>query len=248
MSGDEEKKASYEKTEIDFADTIRNADTPGLIKMVKRINAQRYVIEQELEERQEHFTVCIFGSARVDPDHEMYREVCELAKEIGELDVRIVTGGGPGIMRAANEGAKLANPDSFNSFGVNIKLPREQKPNRFVDRSDTHQLFSSRLDQFIRLSNLFIATPGGIGTLLELLYMWQLNQVGLMSNKRIIAYKYDSYWKGLFDWMDDTIVARNFAQDGDMDLVQPANTSEDVMSIIKQELEIFETEKARSDY
>ena len=237
---EEEEKQNYQKTEIDFADTIRNAETAGLVKMVKRINAQRYAIEQELEDRQEHFTVCIFGSARVDPEHEMYKEICGLAKEIGEMDVRIVTGGGPGIMRAANEGAKLANPDSFNSFGVNIKLPKEQEPNKFLDRSDTHQLFSSRLDQFIRLSNLFIATPGGIGTLLELLYMWQLNQVGLMSDKKIVAYKYDTYWKGLFDWMDDTVVTRHFAQDRDLDLVQPANPSEEVLAIVKQELQSFE--------
>lgn len=228
---------------MNFAEIFREKKTTELIKLAKRLNEEKYALERELEHRQSRFTVSIFGSARVVPDDQLYRDVRDLAHKIGLLDINIVTGGGPGIMQAANEGAKLANPHRFNSFGVNIILPREQTVNRFVDRSDSHQLFSSRLDQFIRQSHMFIAASGGIGTVLELMYMWQLNQVGMLQTKKIIAYNYGGHWNGLIDWVKDKIVGQSFADIGDLDMIHPVDSIDELIEIVKEEQLAFKNSK-----
>lgn len=220
-------------------EAYRQQRTSKLVELAKQLDSQKYSIERELESRQDQFTVSIFGSARIESNDEIYLQVRELARRIGSWGVNIVTGGGPGIMQAANEGAKQAKPTKFNSFGLNIKLPTEQSVNPFVDRADTHQLFSSRLDQFVRLSHMFIVASGGIGTILELMYMWQLNQVQLTQPKKIVLFHYDAHWRGLIEWMQESLACKSLVSPGDLEMIQPANTIEDVLALVQQQLNEF---------
>jgi hypothetical protein len=133
----------------------------------------------------DYFRVSIFGSARIKPETHEYKQVYELAKKLVKNKVDIVTGGGPGLMEAANLGAKNVKSKS-KSFGLHIDLPFETSPNEHLDITYHHKRFSSRLDEFMRISHAVIVTPGGIGTVLELLYTWQLIQVDHISKRPVI--------------------------------------------------------------
>jgi len=133
----------------------------------------------------DYYRVSIFGSARIKPNTEEYMEVYDLAKKLAKNNADIVTGGGPGLMEAANAGAKDGSSKS-KSFGLHVDLPFETSPNEHLDITYHHKRFSSRLDEFMRISHAVIVTPGGIGTILELLYTWQLIQVSHISERPII--------------------------------------------------------------
>ena len=124
------------------------------------------------------FRVTIFGSARVEPGTVAYEQVKRLARELAAMGSEVVSGGGPGLMQAANEGAREGAPgDPTRSIGVRIKLEFEQHTNPFVGQSHDHGTFFSRLHHFVLLSHAFVVVPGGIGTTLEALMIWQLLQV-----------------------------------------------------------------------
>lgn len=137
------------------------------------------------------FRIALFGSARIKPEDELYVSIAELAKNLAIKGYDIITGGGPGAMEAASYGhhrACLECAIAPNTIGINIQLPFEQKPNRYLDVSETVPTFSARLDTFMVLSDVFVITPGGIGTLLELFYTWQLMQVGHICRAPIILW------------------------------------------------------------
>ena len=147
----------------------------------------------------DRYRVCIFGSARSKPGEPIYREVAELAARLTTLGCDIVTGGGPGLMQAANEGAHQADPKGqTESVGVRIDLPFEQGSNPFVETIYTHRTFFSRLHQFVRMSNAFVVMRGGIGSTLETLLVWQLLQVRHLHDVPLILV--GPMWKGLVDW------------------------------------------------
>src|SRR3990167_4061590 len=125
---------------------------------------------KKLKIEKEHFRVAIFGSARVNQKDENYRLVFQLAKLLGSEGIDIVTGGGPGTMEAANAGHKL---DISHSYGLLIKLPREQRANAHLDVKKEFTKFSERLHEFMKLSNAVVVAPGGIGTTLEFFYTLQ---------------------------------------------------------------------------
>jgi uncharacterized protein (TIGR00730 family) len=126
----------------------------------------------------EHFRVTIFGSARTAPGGPVYDQVKDLATRVAAMGCEVVTGGGPGLMRAANEGAELGGGRERNgSIGIRIRLDFEQATNPFVERAYFHRSFFSRLQHFTLLSNAFVVFPGGIGTTLEAMMVWQLLQV-----------------------------------------------------------------------
>lgn len=128
--------------------------------------------------RRERFRVTIFGSARVSQDHWVYGAVRDVAAELTRLDCDIITGGGPGLMRAANEGARLADPGGTRkSTGIRVDLPFEQEANAFVSDVFEHGTFFTRLHHFVLVSDAFVVVPGGIGTVLETMMIWQLLQV-----------------------------------------------------------------------
>lgn len=150
--------------------------------------------------KRDRYRVTIFGSARVDPNHWVYAAVRDTAAELTRLGCDIVTGGGPGLMQAANEGVKLADPEgkSQQSVGIRVELPFEQGVNAFVTEAFEHKTFFTRLHHFVLVSDAFIVTPGGIGTVLETLMVWQLLQVRHLHDTPLILA--GRFWDGLIDW------------------------------------------------
>lgn len=156
--------------------------------------------------KRDRYRVTIFGSARVDPNHWVYAAVRDCAAELTRLGCDIVTGGGPGLMQAANEGVKLADPDGKlqKSLGIRIELPFEQDVNAFVTDAFEHKTFFTRLHHFVLVSDCFIVTPGGIGTVLETLMVWQLLQVRQLHGTPLLLA--GRIWDGLLEWMKDAML------------------------------------------
>ncbi len=151
------------------------------------------------------YRVSIFGSARTETDQFAYQEVKRLASALASMGCDIITGGGPGMMQAANEGAAEADPDDLvASVGIRIELPFEQGSNRFVEHDYQHQTFFTRLHHFVLASDAFIVTPGGIGTVLEAMMIWQLLQVGHIKTAPLILA--GDMWRGLVDWIQSSML------------------------------------------
>jgi len=149
--------------------------------------------------KRERFRVTIFGSARVQPGTFAYNEVKRIAAALAELGCDIITGGGPGLMQAANEGAAAADaPERNRSVGIRVELPFEQEVNPFVEQAFEHQTFFTRLHHFVLTSDAFIVAPGGIGTVLELMMIWQLLQVRHMEAVPLILV--GKMWTDLVEW------------------------------------------------
>jgi uncharacterized protein (TIGR00730 family) len=184
------------------------------------------------------YRVCIFGSARLKQDTELYKLVYELAHELSSQGVDIVTGGGPGLMEAANKGAKDGGKAS-RSIGLPIELPFESDSNEHMDVERQHRKFSSRLDEFMRISHAVIVTPGGIGTLLELFYTWQLIQVNHIKPRPIILLGKDDMWKDLLAWLEKWPVKQELMSVGDFSLLVNLNKAEEVVAYLKPEIEKF---------
>lgn len=155
----------------------------------------------------EHFRVTIFGSARIQPAEPLYQDVKRLACELARRGCDIVSGGGPGLMQAANEGAQQGDPeDRVRSIGIRVELPFEQHANPFVEQLYTHKTFYTRLHQFVRLSNAFVVVGGGIGTLLETTMVWQLLQVRHLHDVPLILV--GEMWQALVAWGLEHMVER----------------------------------------
>ncbi len=194
------------------------------------------VIEQQLRELEEHrfYRTCIFGSARIKPDTADYNDVAKLARILSAEGVDILTGGGPGLMEAANKGALLGREDKKSkslSFGISIQLDFEPIPNSHLDVKRHHHKFSSRLDDFMRLSHSIIVTPGGIGTLLELFFSWQLVQVRHIDPRPIVLLD-GEFWSGVIEWMKEYPLSRGLVSPKDFDCVKIADSPEDAAAII----------------
>ncbi len=151
--------------------------------------------------KRDRYRVTIFGSARVDPNHWVYAAVRDVAAELTRLGCDIVTGGGPGLMQAANEGVKLADPDGTlqKSMGIRVELPFEQDVNAFVTEAFEHKTFFTRLHHFVLVSDAFIVCPGGIGTVLEMTMVWQLLQVRHLQDTPLLLA--GRFWDGLIEWV-----------------------------------------------
>src|SRR5262247_4600097 len=135
--------------------------------------------------RRDRYRVTIFGSARVQAGTFGYEETKRAAAELAAMGCDIVTGGGPGLMQAANEGAATA-PDRAKSIGIRVDLPFEQNVNAFVTEAFEHRTFFTRLHQFVLASDAFLVAPGGIGTVLEAMMIWQLLQVRQLQGTPLI--------------------------------------------------------------
>jgi len=161
------------------------------------------------------------------------------------MGVDIVTGGGPGLMEAANAGAVEGQVESHaRSFGLAIHLPKEEAANPFVNKVFRHRTFFSRLHHFVRLSSAFIVFPGGIGTALELFMVWQLLQVKHVTEHPLILV--GTMWPGLIDWIQQTMVERGLVSPGDLGVVSVVSSSEEAIPIIRASYERFKEEKNRN--
>ena len=184
----------------------------------------------------DYYRVSIFGSARIKEDSEEYRGVYNLAKMLAASGVDIVTGGGPGLMEAANAGAKEGSSQS-RSFGLHIELPFEADTNSHLDVKYHHRRFSSRLDEFMRISHAVVVTPGGIGTLLELFYTWQLMQVDHIATRPLILM--GDMWKGLIDWLEAQPLKHRLMDQSDFDRLVFAKSSEEVLKHLEPSIKDF---------
>lgn len=178
-----------------------------------------------------HYRVVIFGSARIKEGDPVYKDVFFLAKELALLGIDIVTGGGPGLMQAASAGHKSIRSDTL-SIGLNIKLPRGQKASRFLDIKKEFDRFSSRLDTFMSLSDAVVVAPGGIGTLLELFYSWQLVQVHEICETPIILY--GDLWTPLVEWLRTEVLKRGLFDSQDMHHMFHLTSIDKVLRLIKK--------------
>jgi len=152
--------------------------------------------------QRERYRVTIFGSARLQPGSFGYEETKRTAAALADLDCDIITGGGPGLMQAANEGAKSG---SAQSVGIRVDLPFEQDLNAFVTEAFEHRTFFTRLHQFVLASDAFLVAPGGIGTLLEMMLIWQLLQVKHLEGTPLILV--GQMWPGLIEWARQSMLS-----------------------------------------
>lgn len=213
-------------------------------KQIARTLEQYFTLEAELKLLEKNrFRVCIFGSARAQPDDPVYLTVHRLASMLAELNIDIVTGGGPGLMEAANLAVREAHNELSQSIGLPIQLPRSlELANKHLDIKSEHRRFSSRLDEFMRLSHAVIVAPGGIGTMLELMYVWQLIQVGMVEPRAVILLD-SSLWGGLLDWMKQEMLSRHLVSAHDFDCLHCVDTPEEALPYIKAELEKFQRQQ-----
>ncbi|WP_019508580.1 LOG family protein [Pleurocapsa sp. PCC 7319] len=168
--------------------------------------------------RRERYRVTLFGSARIHPNTPIYSGVRHLASELTKMGCDIVTGGGPGLMQAANEGSVSADPeDRTQSIGIRVDLGFEQDTNPFVEQAYLHRTFFSRLHHFVLSSDAFVVLPGGIGTALEALMIWQLLQVRKLQNTPFIMV--GTMWSELTNW------AQQYTIDVEPPMADPADIS-----------------------
>jgi uncharacterized protein (TIGR00730 family) len=172
--------------------------------------------------------VTIFGSARVGPDHEQYRQATHVARLLGEQGYTIITGGGPGVMEAANKGAREAGA---KSIGCNIELPFEQHLNPYVDIAINFRYFFVRKTMFVKYAEAFVIFPGGFGTLDELFEALTLIQTGKVRDFPVILFG-TAYWQGLIDWVKGTLLAEKKISPEDIDLLRVTDSPEEVVRLI----------------
>lgn len=185
--------------------------------------------------RRTNYRVAIFGSARTRPGAYPYDEVKRLAAELASLDCEIITGGGPGLMQAANEGAmSVSGSRPGRSIGVRVDLPFEQEVNAFVGQVYEHKDFFSRLHQFMIQADAFVVVPGGIGTLLEMSMVWQLLQVHHLHGTPLILVGH--MWADLMSWARDSLTRPGveLVNAEDLDIPRCVNTVEETVAIIRE--------------
>jgi len=185
--------------------------------------------------KRERYRVSIFGSARTQPGHWVYDEVRRMCQALAGMGCDIVTGGGPGLMQAANEGAsKVRAGDRVQSIGIRVDLPFEQEANPFVEQAFVHQTFFTRLHQFVLMSDAFIVAPGGIGTVLESMMIWQLLQVRHLHDTPLVFA--GPMWRGLVDWLGQVMLRPGFelANAEDIDIPTCVDGADEAIAVVKQ--------------
>ncbi|TYP94470.1 hypothetical protein BC792_112135 [Sphingobacterium allocomposti] len=174
--------------------------------------------------------VSIFGSARTKSDHNYYTMTVEIARLLAEKGYGVISGGGPGIMEAANKGAHEAGG---KSVGLNIELPFEQFHNKYIDRDKLLEFnyFFVRKVMFMKYSQGYIVMPGGFGTMDELFEAITLIQTGKIARFPIVLVGKD-YWKGLFDWIENTMLGHAYIAEEDLKLYRIVDTAEEAVEHI----------------
>ena len=182
--------------------------------------------------KHERYRVAIFGSARAQPGSFAYEEVKRVATAFAAMGCDIVTGGGPGLMQAANEGANVAG--AAGSVGIRVELPFEQDVNPFVVQAFEHETFFTRLHHFVIASDAFVVVPGGIGTVLETLMIWQLLQVRHVDNVPLI--RVGKMWSGLVEWAKTSMQDPRLplASPADLDIPRCVDTADEAIALVRE--------------
>ena len=172
--------------------------------------------------------VSIFGSARTAPNNPHYKLAEQIAKQLSDAGFAVISGGGPGIMEAANKGAYYGKSPSI---GLNIQLPHEQHRNAYQDISQTFRHFFARKYMFVKFATAYVVLPGGFGTLDELMEALTLVQTG-KTRKMPIILVYSQFWRGLLDWFQNTLITEGFISAEDMNLIQVIDEPDQIVNAI----------------
>lgn len=197
--------------------------------------------------KKDRYRVTIFGSARTQPGDIVYQECKRAAHVLAEMGCDIITGGGPGLMQAANEGAAAANaPERNRSVGIRVDLPFEQEVNPFVQQAFEHKTFFTRLHHFVLASDAFVVAPGGIGTVLETMMIWQLLQVRHVGETPLILV--GPMWPGLVEWAKSAMMSFQppLANPKDFNIPQCVDRADDAIALIRTHHERWLAQKAAS--
>ena len=189
--------------------------------------------------------VSIFGSARTPPEHPYYKLTEHIARLLSDAGFSVISGGGPGIMEAANKGAFYGKSPSV---GLNIQLPHEQHNNSYQNISQTFQHFFARKVMFVKFASAYVVMPGGFGTLDELMEALTLVQTGKTRRIPIILVCSD-YWRGMLDWFRQTLLTEGMIDAQDMDLIKLIDEPEAVVDAIFKHYETrgFELSEAERE-
>ena len=218
------------------ADPIRLSDEEGTKQVLVNSILGLWDVVNELTRlkptRRDRYRVTIFGSARVKPGTFGYEETKRAAAALARMGCDIVTGGGPGLMQAANEGA--ATVTRARSIGIRVDLPFEQEVNAFVTEAFEHRTFFTRLHQFVLASDAFVVAPGGIGTVLETMMIWQLLQVKHLEEAPLILV--GKMWPGLIEWARQTMVAEKppLASAADMGIPRCVADADEAITVLRE--------------
>jgi uncharacterized protein (TIGR00730 family) len=212
---------------------LLEAETAAIVSEL----SDRARLERIQEELQQGFAalahvgkaVSIFGSARTPPGHPQYEQARRVARMLGSAGWAMITGGGPGIMEAANRGAREAG---VPSIGLDIELPHEQAMNRYVDVGLTFHYFFARKVMFVRYASAFVAFPGGFGTLDELFEAATLRQTQKIRHFPILLVGSD-YWRGLLDWLSDPVLREGKITADDVERLQVVDDPSEVLAILE---------------
>lgn len=226
------------------ADIVRFSDEDASARLLERAVTGLWEVINDLTRfrrtTRQNYRVTIFGSARLKPGTPAYEGVKQLAGELTKMGCDIISGGGPGLMQAANEGALTADPDApHRSVGIRVELPFEQEVNPFVGQAYEHKTFFTRLHQFMIMSDAFVVVPGGIGTLLEMSLAWQLLQVSRLYNNPLILV--GKMWAELVDWGRRSMLqeGRELASEVDFSIPHCVNTIEECVALLRENREAW---------
>jgi len=174
--------------------------------------------------------VTMYGSSRLRADDKLYAETEEIAYRLGQSGFSIVSGGGPGVMEAANKGARRAG---VTSVGLNISLPEEQACNAYATRSITFHHFFVRKVMLVKYAAAFVILPGGVGTLDELTEVLTLMQTHKIKPFPVILFN-SEFWKGFLDWLRATVLSRKYVSKEDFDLLRVLDRPDEVVESIRR--------------
>jgi uncharacterized protein (TIGR00730 family) len=210
--------------EIIYADNASVASEREEVERLQRVQHELQLGFRELA--QIGPAVCVFGSARLPEDSPEYRRAREMGRALGEAGFTVITGGGPGLMEAANRGAQDVGA---LSVGLNIELPHEQALNPYVDLGIEFHYFFTRKLMFVRYSDALVVFPGGFGTLDELFEVLTLIQTGKAVDHPVIL-EGSAFWSGLIAWMREFQLEQGMYSEEDLAQAEVADGVEDVMS------------------
>ena len=218
-------------------DRVSLADEEGVKQVLVNSILGRWDVVNNLTRlrpsRRDRYHVTIFGSARVQTGTFGYEETKKAAAVLAAMGCDIITGGGPGLMQAANEGAATA-PARAQSVGIRVDLPFEQDVNAFVTEAFEHRTFFTRLHQFVLASDAFIVAPGGIGTVLETMMIWQLLQVRQLQGTPLILV--GDMWPGLLEWARSAMLACDppLANPEDLTIPRCAANADEAIAMLRE--------------
>lgn len=185
--------------------------------------------------------VTVFGSARTTPEDASYQLGVDVGRKLAEHSYAVITGGGPGIMEAANRGAHEAGG---LSVGLGIELPHEQGLNEYVDLGLNFRYFFARKTMFLKYSQAFICLPGGMGTMDEFFEVMCMVQTGKVTNYPIVLMGTE-YWSGLLEWMDKTLAASGYINEGDRELFLLTDDPDEALAHIIQRHQVMSDKRIR---